>query len=110
MPTPEAIEKTVMTYRVLAERAQRRAEPITYGCLADAIGGRKFVRPISNTYLYVIAAHLLVEGLPPLTALVVDKKSHTTPDWLLRGKTFDHTLAEIYNHPWDPDLFNRLLT
>ena len=109
MPAPEAMANAVKFYQVLAARAQRRAGTITYGGLADEIGRPRWVSPFGAS-LYVIAAHLLLKGLPPLTALVVDAESRKPPEWLLRGKTFDQTLAEVYNHPWDPDLFNELLT
>ena len=88
--------------------AQRRAGTITYKGLANEIGRPEWVSPF-NASLYVIAAHLLLKGLPPITALVVNGQSLTTQDWLLQGRTFEHTLEEIYNHPWDADLFNGLL-
>ena len=109
MPAPEAMANAVKFYQVLVERAQRRAGTITYGGLAGEIGRPRWVSPFGAS-LYVIAAHLMLKGLPPLTALVVNAESRETQDWLLRGKTFDQTLAEIYDHSWDPDLFDGLLT
>lgn len=38
MPAPEAMENAVKFYQVLAERARRRADPITYKGLAVEIG------------------------------------------------------------------------
>ena len=110
MPAPEAMENAVKFYQVLAVRAQRRAEPITYKGLAIEIGRTKWDRPFSAS-LYVIAAHLRLQGLPPLTILVVPAKGGGPQDWLIPpGRTLDQTLGEVYDHPWDPGLFDGLLT
>ena len=110
MPAPEAMENAVEFYRVLAERAQRRAAPITYKALAVEIGRTRWDRPFGAA-LYVIAAHLRLQGLPPLTILVVPAKGGGPQDWLIPlGRTLDQTLDEVYDHPWDPGLFDGLLT
>ena len=110
MPAPEAMKNAVKFYQVLAERAQRRAAPITYKGLAVEIGRTRWDRPF-NTSLYVIAAHLRLQGLPPLTILVVPAKGEGSQDWLIPlGRTFDQTLDEVYDHPWDLGLFDGLLT
>ena len=110
MPAPEAMENAVKFYQVLAERAQRRAAPITYKGLAIEIGRPRWNRPFGAS-LYVIAAHLRLQGLPPLTILVVPAKGGGPQDWLIPlGRTLNQTLDEVYGHSWDPDLFNGLLT
>lgn len=61
--------------------------------------------------LYVIAAHLRLQGLPPLTILVVPANGGGPQDWLIPpGRTLDQTLDEVYGHPWDLRLFDGLLT
>ncbi len=110
MPAPEAMENAVKFYKVLAERAQRRAAPITYTGLAVEIGRDRWVSPF-NASLWVIAAHLRLKRLPPLTILVVPAKGGDPQDWLIPlGRTLDQTLDEVYDHTWDPGLFDGLLT
>ena len=110
MPVPEAMENAVKFYQVLAERAKRRAAPITYKGLAVEIGRDRWDRPFSAS-LYVIAAHLRLQGLPPLTILVVPAKGGGPQDWLIPlGRTLDQTLDEVYDHTWDPGLLDGLLT
>ena len=110
MPTHESMENAVKFYQVLAERAQRRAAPITYKGLAVETGQARWNRPFGAS-LYVIAAHLRLLGLPPLTILVVPAKGGGPQDWLIPlGKTLDQTLDEVYGHPWDPGLFDGLIT
>ena len=109
MPAPEAMENAVEFYRVLAERARRRSAPITYKELAVEIGRTRWDRPFSAS-LYVIAGHLRLKGLPPLTILVVPANGGGPQDWLIPpGRTLDQTLDKVYDYPWDQGLFDGLL-
>ena len=74
-------ERLVIVYQVLVERAQRR-ETITYEEMASAI-------QVSNArlvgrYLDPIAVHLLMAGLPALTALVVSKANGKPGEGLIK--------------------------
>ena len=100
-------EKLVTVYQVLVELAQR-GDTITYEEMAAAI-------QVSNArlvgrYLDPIAVHLLMAGLPPLTALVVSKVNGKPGAGLMKTpQSFEDGRAWVYAYPWDPELFAPLL-
>ena len=100
-------ERLVAVYQVLVGRAQRK-ETITYEAMADAI-------QVSNArlvgrYLDPIAVHLLMAGLPPLTALVVSKVNGKPGEGLIKApETFEDARGRVYAYGWDPELFAPLL-
>ena len=100
-------ERLVIVYQVLVERAQRR-ETITYEEMASAI-------QVSNArlvgrYLDPIAVHLLMAGLPALTALVVSKANGKPGEGLIKTpETFKEARARVYDYGWDHELFAPLL-
>ena len=100
-------EKLVTVYQVLVELAQR-GETITYEEMASAI-------QVSNArlvgrYLDPIAVHLLMVGVPPLTALVVSKVNGKPGEGLINtSETFQEAWARVYAYSWNPQLFAPLL-
>ena len=100
-------ERLVAVYKVLVGRAQR-GETITYEAMAGAI-------QVSNArlvgrYLDPIAVHLLMAGLPPLTALVVSKVNGKPGEGLIKTpETFEDALRRVYAYGWDPEFFAPLL-
>lgn len=100
-------ERIVAANWALVEVAQGRTT-ITYGDLASRIDGIS-ARSVGR-YLDVIAVHLFLTGMPPLTALVVSRWQGTPGDgWLAVGETFHDACERVYAHDWNPDLFDRLL-
>ena len=99
--------KLVTIYQVLVELAQRR-DTTTYEDMAAAI-------QISNArlvgrYLDPIAVHLLMAGLPPLTALVVSKVNGKPGAGLMETpQIFEEGRARVYAYRRDPELFVPLL-
>ena len=107
MIEPTKFERIVIAYRVLVELAQKR-ETITYEEMANAMQANNPQHV--GRHLDPIAIHLLLTGLPALTTLVVHKGNRRPGKGLLASQaTFDETCLRVYDHDWDPNLFDPLL-
>lgn len=90
-------EKAWQVFPVLRLAARQRTT-ITYGDLATACGGISLM----GRFLGPIQAYCEVEGLPPITVLVVNEHTGEPGDGYRPRKTVALDREAVYNHNWFP--------
>ena len=107
MPQLTNAQQVARAYRVLVETAVKQ-KTITYGDLAARIGINNPQQ--AGRVLDPIQVHLRLIGLPPLTALAVSSTTGRPSDGLMtQGVAFQNLFYQVWNHTWDPALFDPLL-
>lgn len=87
------------TWEILIEHARNRTL-ITYGELAKAFN----TSPQACRYfLELIQSYCKTRELPPLTALVVNKKGIAGEGFTEGGKHIEITIEKVYSHPWEKE-------
>ena len=99
---PGINNRALQLWLILICRARGR-QTTTFGELAGLIGMAGFAVPI-GMFLGPIAAYCLANGLPPLTALVLQAGNGTPPGLVLLLEQHGLTLAEAQEAVFD---FNR---